>query len=97
MKKVIIVSKTHLDLGFTDYAENVLKKYMENYIPNAIKTANNVNTDECKKFVWTTGSWLLHKALQNDKDNLVRDALKNGNIAQEFSKFKFLLKMKRSK
>lgn len=81
MKKVIIVSKTHLDLGFTDYAENVLKKYMENYIPNAIKTANSVNTATDKKFVWTTGSWLLHKALQNDKDNLVRDALKNGNIA----------------
>lgn len=81
MKKVIIVSKTHLDLGFTDYAENVLKKYMENYIPNAIKTANSVNTADCKKFVWTTGSWLLHKALQNDKDNLVRNALKNGNIA----------------
>lgn len=81
MKKLFIVSKTHLDLGFTDYSKNVLNKYLSEYIPNAIKTANEVNTPECKKFVWTTGSWLLKKALENDSDNLVRNALKNGNIA----------------
>lgn len=81
MKKVIIVSKTHLDLGFTDYAENVLNKYLTNYIPNAIKTANQVNTDSKKKFVWTTGSWLLKKALEKDDDKLVYNALKSGNIA----------------
>ena len=28
MKKVIVVSKTHLDLGFTDYAENIKEKYI---------------------------------------------------------------------
>ena len=28
MKKVYVVSKTHLDLGFTDYAENIRQKYM---------------------------------------------------------------------
>lgn len=27
MQKVIVVSKTHLDLGFTDYAEHIYKKY----------------------------------------------------------------------
>lgn len=81
MKKVIVVSKTHLDLGFTDYAKNVLDKYLTQYIPNAIKTANKVNADGKKRFVWTTGSWLLAKALEVDKDNLVRDALENGNIA----------------
>lgn len=80
MKKVFIVSKTHLDLGFTDYAENVLEKYMTDYIPNAIKTAELVN-DEKKRFIWTTGSWLLLKALERDRDGTVRRALKNGDIA----------------
>ena len=28
MKKVYVVSKTHLDLGFTDYARNILQKYI---------------------------------------------------------------------
>lgn len=81
MKKVFVVSKTHLDLGFTDYAQNVLNKYLDDYIPNAIATANKVNDANKKRFVWTTGSWLLKKALQNDKDNYVRNAIKNGNIA----------------
>lgn len=81
MKKVFVVSKTHLDLGFTDYAANVLEKYMSDYIPNAIATANKVNTDSKKRFVWTTGSWLLTKALERDENNFVRDALANGSIA----------------
>lgn len=81
MKKVFIVSKTHLDLGFTDYAQNILDKYLTEYIPNAIKTANEVNDEKCKKFVWATGSWLLLKALEKDKNDFVKNALKNGNIA----------------
>ena len=28
MKEVIVVHKTHLDLGFTDLAENVRKRYL---------------------------------------------------------------------
>lgn len=81
MKKVFVVSKTHLDLGFTDYAENVLKKYLTEYIPNAIETANKVNAGGKKRFVWTTGSWLLKKAFECDENNFVADALRNGNIA----------------
>ena len=69
MKKVIVVSKTHLDLGFTDYAENIRKKYIDEFIPNAVKTAKSVNTDDCKKFVWTTGSWILKEALHYGNRN----------------------------
>lgn len=39
MKKVIVVSKTHLDLGFTDYAESIKQKYINNFIPEAIALA----------------------------------------------------------
>lgn len=81
MKKVFIVSKTHLDLGFTDYAKNVLEKYLTEYIPGAIRTAEKVNTGDCKRFVWTTGSWLLRKALESENGEMVRTALKNGDIA----------------
>ncbi len=37
MKKVIVVSKTHLDLGFTDYAENIRRRYIDSFIPSAIE------------------------------------------------------------
>lgn len=84
MKRVFVVSKTHLDLGFTDYAENIRQKYLNSFIPDAISLAENVNTPDKKYFVWTTGSWLLKEMLDN-ADNTQREklvtAIKNGNIA----------------
>ncbi len=83
MKKVIVVSKTHLDLGFTDFAKNIKDKYINEFIPSAIDLANKVNSEK-KNFVWTTGSWILKEALEHsneeDKQKLIK-ALKNGNIA----------------
>lgn len=84
MKKVIVVSKTHLDLGFTDYAENIRMQYINRFIPEAINLAEQVNSKNDKKFVWTTGSWILKEALLysdgKGKEEL-RKALQNGNIA----------------
>ncbi len=81
MKKVIVVSKTHLDLGFTDYAKNIKQKYIDSFIPDAIDLANKVNTENKKYFVWTTGSWIIKEALKdpNQKDKLTK-ALEKGNI-----------------
>lgn len=81
MKKVIVVSKTHLDLGFTDYAENIKQKYIHSFIPEAIDLAEKVNTADKKYFVWTTGSWILKEALKNplQKEKLSM-AIKNGDI-----------------
>ena len=51
MKRVFVVSKTHLDLGFTDYAKNVYQTYLDTFIPNAIRLAEQVNTPEKKHFI----------------------------------------------
>lgn len=83
MKKVYVVSKTHLDLGFTDYAENIRRKYIDEYIPSAVSLAEKVNTENSKGFIWTTGSWIIKEAL-HDSDESKRakliNALKSGNI-----------------
>ncbi len=83
MKKVIVVSKTHLDIGFTDFAENIKRKYINEYIPSAIDLATKVNKNNEKNFVWTTGSWILREALkfsnEADKEKLY-NAIKNGDI-----------------
>lgn len=81
MKKVIVVSKTHLDLGFTDYGESIRQKYINSFIPNAIELAERVNTGEKNYFIWTTGSWILKEALKSPehRDRLM-SALKNGSI-----------------
>ena len=80
MKKVIVVSKTHLDLGFTDYAENIRQKYIDTFIPEAIDLAEKVNKDGKKYFVWTTGSWIIKEALNANGKEKLEKALKDGNI-----------------
>lgn len=83
MKKVFVVSKTHLDLGFTDYAENIREKYISNFIPGAIDLAQQVNTADKKSFIWTTGSWILKEALENgtsEQKESLTNAIKCGNI-----------------
>ncbi|OWV77393.1 glycosyl hydrolase [Rhizobium sp. R339] len=60
-KRVHLVFKTHLDIGFTDHAEKVRRQYHERFIPQAIETARHFyaeNPDE-PKFIWTTGAWLI--------------------------------------
>ena len=38
-KKVIVVFKTHLDIGFTGLAQQVLDKYCLDFIPSAVDLA----------------------------------------------------------
>ncbi|MGN0527306.1 MAG: DUF5054 domain-containing protein [Acutalibacteraceae bacterium] len=84
MKKVYVVSKTHLDLGFTDYEHEIRRKYIDEFIPSAISIAEQVNTQNNKRFIWTTGSWIIKEALNNSdqeqRKKLIK-ALKEGNIA----------------
>lgn len=83
MKKVFVISKTHLDLGFTDYAENVYRMYLNTFIPNAIQLAEQVNTPEKKNFIWTTGSWILKEALEHGTPSQQEElwkAIRRGDI-----------------
>lgn len=60
MKKILVLFKTHLDVGFTDFSGNVVEKYNSNYIPQAIRVAKELAQRGCREgFVWTTGSWLI--------------------------------------
>jgi len=82
IKKVYLVTKTHLDLGYTDLARNILKQYIDLFIPEAIRIAIKLNTD-VKKFVWTTGSWILDTALKTGNPSQVKalsSAMQRGDI-----------------
>ena len=84
IKKVLIIFKTHLDVGFTDFAANVRKKYEEVFIPNAIKTAGELRKENGEAaFKWTTGSWLIYEYLKNAPEEKVKElseAILNGDI-----------------
>ena len=83
LTKVHVVYKTHLDLGYTDLAVNVLRRYREDFIPTAIRLARELLDETGRRdFVWTTGSWLVAHALKYgtrsqrvELDAAIRDGL----------------------
>ena len=59
------IYKTHLDMGYTDYASNIVKRYYEEYFPAAIKVARRLREmGRPERFIWTTGSWLIYDYLE---------------------------------
>ena len=84
IKKIIVIFKTHLDIGFTDFSEKVVKKYMDEFIPNSLSVAKQLReSNSDARLVWTTGSWLIHEYLRthtgNEKEILIQ-GIKNGDI-----------------
>ncbi|AMB59924.1 hypothetical protein AWU67_14835 [Microterricola viridarii] len=62
---VHVIFKTHLDLGFTDTAQNVTDRYVHEFLPRAIDLATELDRrGGAARFIWTTGSWLIHEALR---------------------------------
>jgi hypothetical protein len=65
IKTVHTVFKTHLDLGFTDLAQAVVRQYFDEYLPQAMDTAETLRrAGGPDRFVWTTGAWLIDHYLE---------------------------------
>lgn len=79
VKDVLIVFKTHFDIGFCDLADNVVKRYLNEFIPNAIKRGYELKGTDTP-YIWTVGSWLIHEALKHDSDGTVEQAIRDGII-----------------
>jgi hypothetical protein len=82
--KIHIVYKTHLDVGFTDFAKNIISDYFNRFFPEAIKLARTLKEKDGKeRFIWTTGSWLIFEYLEQAplKDRKVMEkAIIDGDI-----------------
>ena len=90
MKKLLVLYKTHLDIGFTDFSKNIVDLYLTQYIPNAINTAISLNDSGEKKFVWQTGSWILNEYLKRvDGEELERAEYAIRNDLVSWSAFPF--------
>ncbi|HEX4213367.1 MAG TPA: DUF5054 domain-containing protein [Candidatus Dormibacteraeota bacterium] len=83
--RVHVVFKTHLDLGFTDLAARVEARYIEDFIPRAVRLARELRGREGgDRFIWTTGSWLIYEYLEQaapDERRLMEEAIEAGDIA----------------
>jgi len=64
-RRIHLIFKTHLDVGFTDLAKRVVKTYVDRFIPGAVAVARDLRERHgARRFIWTTGSWLIHHALE---------------------------------
>jgi hypothetical protein len=85
VKRVLVMFKCHLDVGFTDTQAKVMRKYFDVYYPAAIERARAVRVDAgADWYTWTTGSWLLYEYLEqaNDEDRKrMERAIADGDIA----------------
>lgn len=79
-----LIFKTHLDIGFTDYAKNVFQTYFDVFIPSAIQTARELKERGSQdRFIWTTGSWLIYEYLEQAdtaKRKHLEQAIEAGDI-----------------
>lgn len=62
---IYLIFKTHLDVGFTDLAGQVVDRYLTQFIPQALDIAAELRErGGSERFVWTTGSWLIYEFLE---------------------------------
>ena len=66
VEQVLVVFKTHLDVGFTDLSSTVTERYVKDFIPKAMETIEALEAEGGEaRYVWTTGSWLIDRYLRS--------------------------------
>jgi hypothetical protein len=83
--RVHLVFKTHLDLGFTDLAARVVARYLDDFVPRALALSRELRAAGGRdRFVWTTGSWIVHEYLERSapaERRAMEAAIEAGDIA----------------
>lgn len=84
LSTIHVVFKTHLDIGFTGLAADVVDRYLNSYIPRAIELSEELDRrNGAARFTWTTGSWLIHQALHTagpQQRERLEQAIRAGHI-----------------
>ncbi len=84
LKRIHVIFKTHLDVGFTNRADTVLRLYRERFIPQALKVAASMRREGGDRFIWTTGSYLVWEYLERGDAaarRAMEEAIQHGDIA----------------
>jgi len=64
--EVVVVFKTHFDIGFTDLASKVVKRYQTTMIDGALEVVDhNRDMPPENRFVWTVPGWPMSKILED--------------------------------
>jgi hypothetical protein len=84
VRRVLVVFKCHLDVGFTDTQAAVMRKYFDVYYPQAIETGAALRRAGADRYTWTTGSWLLYEYLEQaeaEQRRAMEQAIAAGDIS----------------
>ena len=85
LEEVIVVFKTHFDIGYTDFAESVVRKYGSSMIEGALynlEVSKTLPPEE--RFVWTLPAWPMQQILNRSSTATrarAEAALIDGNFA----------------
>ena len=83
IKKVILVFKTHVDIGFTDLAAKVIDQYAGPMLSQVLETCRSTKDMGKLKYVWTMPAWLLKVVIENCQPELraeLDEYINNGQI-----------------
>ncbi|MCZ7635577.1 MAG: hypothetical protein M5U12_05705 [Verrucomicrobia bacterium] len=87
LEQVVIVFKTHFDIGYTEMASNVVQRYRTTMIDQALNVvdANRPLPPE-QQFVWTLPGWPLHQILTDwdgqttERQHRIQQAFREGRF-----------------
>ena len=83
LKKIILVFKSHFDIGFTDLAENVTRDYGGKMLREVIETCRSTENMGVLRYVWTMPSWPLRYIIDHCDPDLKPELdrlIRNGQI-----------------
>ena len=87
VKEIVVVFKTHFDIGYTDMATNIVQRYRTTMIDQALEVVEqNRDLPPQQRFVWTLAGWPMHKILEEwpgyspQRTQRVEQALRDGRF-----------------
>lgn len=65
VKEIIVVFKTHFDIGYTHRVKDIVQYYRTDMIDRAIKTMNaSQSVPAAQQFKWTCPGWVMSKVME---------------------------------
>ena len=66
LKEIVVVFKTHFDIGYTEMASNIVQRYRTTMIDQALEVVDrNRDLPPQQQFAWTLAGWPLQKILED--------------------------------
>ena len=87
VREVIVVFKTHFDIGYTDMASKIIDRYRTTFMDGALHVVDqSQGLPPERQFAWTIPGWPMHKMLQDwpgqtpERQQRIRQAVRDGRF-----------------